>query len=440
MFLLENIFFVPLVVVCVLMMKEDFLHYVWHHKKFDFLNLKTVCNKKISIIDTGVYTQHSGADFFNAQLKIDNIHWAGNVEIHLKSSDWYLHNHHRDTNYDNIILHVVWDYDVDVYRQNNTEIPVLQLKDYVQKDLNRLYMDLTKNKSWIFCEKQIESVDKNLFSHWKEQLFAERLYQKSAIIEQLLQENKNDWEATLFCMLSKNFGLNTNGNSFFEIAKSIPFSIIRKEAFDIENLEALFFGKTNFLDVEFEENYPKNLQHRWNYLQIKYQIKKTFFERLEFFRHRPDNFPTIRLAQLAMLYHSNTNFFDTIINSNSIIELRRFFNTTTSDYWKTHYVLDKESRYKKKSLSKNFVDLLIINTIIPFRFAYNRYFKNNSDVALREIAKSIQPEKNTIIERFRSLGIKSKNAFDSQALLQLKKYYCDHKQCMQCEVGKSIIG
>jgi len=437
---LENIFFVPLVVVYVLMMKEDFLHYVWHYKKFDFLNLKTVCNKKISIIDTGVYTQHSGADFFNAQLKIDNVHWAGNVEIHLKSSDWYVHNHHRDTNYDNVILHVVWDYDVDVYRRNNTEIPVLQLKDYIQKDVNRSYMDLAKNKSWLFCEKQIERVDKNLFSLWKEQLFTERLAQKSTIIEQLLQENKNDWEETLFCMLSKNFGLNTNGNSFFEIAKSIPFSIVRKEAFDIENLEALFFGKANFLDAKFEDNYPKNLQNRWNYLQIKYQIEKTFFERLEFFRHRPDNFPTIRLAQLAMLYHSNTNFFDTIINSNSITELRRFFNTTTSDYWKTHYVLDKESRYKKKLLSKNFVDLLIINTIIPFRFAYNRYFKNNSDVALREIAKSIQPEKNTIIERFKSLGIKSKNAFDSQALLQLKKYYCDHKQCMQCKVGKSIIG
>jgi len=421
-------------------MKEDFLHYVWHHKKFDFLNLKTVCNKKISIIDTGVYRQHSGADFFNAQLKIDNLHWAGNVEIHLKSSDWYLHNHHQDKNYDNVILHVVWDYDVDVYRQNNTEIPVLQLKNYIKKEANDSYMNLAKNKSWIFCEKQIESVDKNLFTLWKNQLFTERLNQKSSIVEQLLKENKNDWEATLFCMLFKNFGLNTNGNSFFEIAKSIPFSIVRKEAFGIENLEALFFGKANFLDTEFEDNYLKNLQSSWNYIKTKYKIEKTFFDRLEFFRHRPDNFPTIRLAQLAMLYHSKPNLFDTIINSNSLYEIYTFFDTTTSEYWKTHYVLDKESPVKKKILSRSFIDLLIINTIIPFRFAYSRYLKKDSNVVLRKIIKAIQPEKNTIVEKFKKIHLKSENAFDTQALLQLKKHYCDYKRCIQCEIGKSIIG
>jgi len=423
-----------------LVMREDFLHYVWRYKKFDFLNLKTVCGKKLSVIDTGVYTQNSGADFFNAQLKIDNLHWAGNVEIHLKSSDWYVHNHHRDTNYDNVILHVVWDYDVDVYRQNNTEIPVLQLKKYVQKDINCSYMDLVKNKSWILCEKQIENVDENLFSLWKDQLFTERLHQKSLLIEKLLQENKNDWEATLFCVLARNFGLNTNGNSFFEIAKSIPFTIVRKESFDIENLESLFLGKANLLNTDFEDTYSKELQNRWNYMQIKYQIEKTFFDRLEFFRHRPDNFPTIRLVQLAALYHSKPNLFEAIVSSNSLSEIYNFFKTSTSEYWKTHYVLDKESPHKTKSLSRAFVDLLIINTIIPFRFAYNQYFKNNSDAVLREISKSIPPEKNIITERFRSLGIKSSNAFDSQALLQLKKHYCDYKRCMQCEVGKSIVG
>jgi len=420
-------------------MREDFLHYVWHYKKFDFLNLRTVCNKKISIIDTGIYTQHSGADFFNAQLKIDDLHWVGNVEIHLKSSDWYLHNHHGDSHYDNVILHVVWDYDLDVYRRNNTEIPVLQLKDYVQEDLKLSYMNLTENKSWILCEKQIKTIDKDLFVQWKNQLFSERLLQKSSIIEQLLHENKNDWEATLFCMLAKNFGLNTNGNSFLEIAKSIPFSVVRKESFEVENLEALFFGKANLLEVKFEENYPKELQSRWNYLQTKYKMERTFFNRLEFFRHRPDNFPTIRLVQLAMLYHSSHNFFGSIINSNSITDLYRFFNTSTSAYWKTHYVLDKESSSKKKNLSHRFVDLLLINTIIPFRFAYNRYLKKNTETVLKDIAIEIQPEKNSIIERFKKIGVESKNTLDTQALLQLQKYYCLHKRCLQCQVGKSLL-
>lgn len=420
-------------------MREDFLHYVWNTKQFDFSNLKTVCQKEISVIDSGKYLQSSGADFFNAQLVIDGMRWAGNVEIHLKSSDWYVHNHHTDSNYDNVILHVVWDYDVDVYRKNNTEIPVLQLKDYIKKDLNDSYMDLAKNKSWIFCENQIHSVDNQLFNDWKNILFTERLLQKSLVIEELLQENQNDWEATLFCMLAKNFGLNTNGNSFFEMAKSIPFPIIRKESSEVENLEALFLGKANLLYKDFEDNYLKDLQNRWNYLRTKHQIQETFFGQPEFFKHRPDNFPTIRLAQLAMLYHKNQYFFDTIINSDSLTEIYKLFDSATSEYWETHYVPDKESPKKKKPLSKSFIDLVVINTIVPFRFAFSRYQKKNSDDVLKKLMFAIKPEKNTIIERFHNLGIKSKNAFDSQALLQLKKQYCERKRCLECKVGKSLL-
>lgn len=421
-------------------MREDFLHYVWNYKQFDFSDLKTVCQKEISIIDSGKYLQSSGADFFNAQLMIDGLRWAGNVEIHLKSSDWYVHNHHTDSNYDNVILHVVWDYDVDVYRKNNTEIPVLQLKDYIKKDVNDSYMDLVKNKSWIFCENQLPFVDKQLFSEWKNILFTERLLQKSLVIEELLKENQNDWEAVLFCMLFKNFGLNTNGNSFFEIAKSIPFPIVRKESFEVENLEALFFGKTNLLDQDFEDNYLKDLQNRWNYLKAKHRIESTFFERLEFFKHRPDNFPTVRLAQIAQLYHKNQYFFDSIIKADSVTEIYNIFDSETSDYWKTHYILDKESPEKRKPLSKNFIDLLIINTIVPFRFAYSRYQRKNSDAVLKDLMFSVKPEKNTIIERFDKLGIKSEKAFDSQALLHLKKQYCDFKRCLECKVGKSLLG
>lgn len=421
------------------MMKEDFLHYVWNYKKFDFSNLKTVCKKPVFVINSGEYLQSSGADFFNAHLKIDGLYWAGNVEIHLKSSDWYLHNHHQDSNYDNVILHVVWDYDVDVYRKNNTEIPVLQLKDYVKKDLNDSYMDLTKNKSWIFCENQIHTLDDKQFNLWKNILFTERLLQKSLTIEELLRKNKNDWEATLFCMLAKNFGLNTNGNSFFEIAQSIPFQLIRKESYEVENLEALFFGKSNLLDNDFEENYPKDLQNRWTYLQAKYSLQKSFFGQLEFFKHRPDNFPTIRLAQLAMLYHKNQYFFDTIIKSNTAEEIYKAFNSATSEYWQTHYTLDKFSPKKQKSLTKSFIDLLIINTIIPFKFAYSRYLNKSSDEILKQLMFSLKPEKNTIIERFDQLGKKSKNAFDTQALLQLKKQYCDRKRCLECKVGQFLL-
>lgn len=421
-------------------MKEDFLHYVWAHKRFDFLNLKTVCNKNISIIDTGSYTQRSGADFFNAQLIFDNLHWAGNVEIHLKSSDWYVHNHHLDKNYDNVILHVVWDYDVDVYRRDHSEIPVLQLRDYIDKDANNLYMDLHQKKSWIYCENQLPTVDKKIINNWKNKLFKERLEQKVSVISALLAENKNDWEATLFCMFSKNFGLNSNGITFLQIARSIPFALIRKEAVELENIEALFFGRAGLLEVDFQENYPKNLKERWDYLRVKYRLEDTFVDRLEFFKHRPDNFPTIRLAQLAMLYHHNLYLFDKIIKADSLEKIYALFKVEVADYWKTHYVFDKESPHKPKSLSKDFIDLLIINTIVPFKFAYTHYKNKQTDTQpLEKLLKAIKPEKNVIIDKYKALGIEVTSAFDTQSLLQLKTKHCDNKKCLDCAIGSSIL-
>ncbi len=421
-------------------MKEDFLHYVWSHKKFDFLNLKTVCNKDISIIDTGSHTQNSGADFFNAQLILDNLHWAGNVEIHLKSSDWYVHNHHLDKNYDNVILHVVWDYDVDIYRRDYSEIPVLQLRDYIDKDANNLYMDLHKKKNWIYCENQLPTVDKKIISNWKNELFKERLEQKVSVISALLAENKNNWEATLFCMFSKNFGLNSNGTTFLQIARSLPFTLIRKEAVELENIEALFFGRAGLLEVDFQENYPKNLKERWDYLRVKYRLEDTFIDRLEFFKHRPDNFPTIRLAQLAMLYHHHSYLFDKIIKTDSLEEIYTLFKVEVATYWKTHYVFEKESSHKHKRLSKDFIDLLIINTIVPLKFAYAHYQNKPADIQLLvKLLKAIKPEKNIIIDKYKTLGVEATTAFDTQSLLQLKKNYCDNKKCLDCAIGTLIL-
>lgn len=421
-------------------MKEDFLHYVWAHKRFNFLNLKTVCNKNISIIDTGSYIQQAGADFFNAQLIFDNLRWAGNVEIHLKSSDWYVHNHHLDKNYDNVILHVVWDYDVDVYRKDHSEIPVLQLRDYIDNDAKDLYMDLNKKKNWIYCENQLPNIDKEVINNWKNTLFEERLHQKLAVITDLLTANKNDWEATLFCMLSKNFGLNSNGATFLQIARSLPFGLVRKEAVALENIEALLLGRAGLLEADFQENYPNNLKERWRYLKVKYDLDLAYIDRLEFFKHRPDNFPTIRLAQLAMLYHHNSYLFDKIIKIDSLEEIYALLKIEVADYWKTHYVFEKESPYKQKGLSRDFIDLLIINTIVPFKFAYAHYKNKQADMQpLIKLLKAIKPEKNVIIDRYKTLGVEASNAFDTQSLLQLKKNYCDNKKCLDCAIGTSIL-
>ena len=223
-------------------MKEDFLHYLWKFKKFDTLNLKTFNGEEITIINVGQYLELAGPDFFNAQITIGNQKWAGNVEIHLKSSDWYVHHHERDEAYENVILHVVWEHDAEIFRKNNTEIPVLELKKYVDKSTVENYQSLMAPKSWIFCEKQIKHVDEFVFKNWQERLFFERLERKSKPIFDLLEQTNQDWEAVLFCLLARNFGLNTNGEIFLKIAQSIPFSVVRKESFEVENLEALIFG------------------------------------------------------------------------------------------------------------------------------------------------------------------------------------------------------
>ena len=420
-------------------MKEDFLHYIWKFKKFALADLKTTNGESISIINSGQYTQLSGPDFFNAQVEIDGQKWAGNVEIHLKSSDWYAHHHEKDDNYDSVILHVVWEHNSEIFRKNNTEIPVLELKNLISPTVLNNYESLMAPKSWIYCEKQIQNIDEFTLKSWQERLFFERLERKSIPIQKLLVETNHDWEAVLFSALAKNFGLNTNGEIFLKIANSIPFHIVRKECFEVENLEALIFGNSGLLDSEKEDVYYKDLQFRFYYLLHKYQIEKPMIEPVQFFKHRPDNFPTIRLSQLANLYHKQQNLFSKIIATKSIDDIYDLFDISVSDYWNNHYQFDKESPKKKKILTKSFIDLLIINTIIPIQFAYSKHLGKEISEDLIEILNNVKPESNAIIDKFNSFGIKSKNAFDTQSLLQLKNEFCNKSRCMDCNIGVELL-
>ena len=420
-------------------MKEDFLHYVWQYKKFTFSNLTTVSGDALTVVNAGQYLQLAGPDFFNAQLVIGKQKWAGNVEIHVKSSDWYLHHHEKDSAYDSVILHVVWEHDTPIFRKDNSEIPVLELKHFVTKDVLLNYQELTSAKTWIYCENQISAVDAFVLQNWQERLFFERLERKSVPIQQLLKETENDWEAVLFYMLAKNFGLNTNGETFLKMAKSIPFSIIRKERFEVENLEALLFGQADLLPLEAEDLYAKNLKSRFDYISQKYQLAKIIIEPVQFFKHRPDNFPTIRLAQLAMLYHKQHHLFSELIEAKNLEQFYSLFTVSVSDYWQTHYQFDKESPKKKKQFSKSFIDLLLINTIVPIQFAYAKSQGKEISEDLLELLRTISPEKNSVIEKFSHFGIPSKNAFETQSLLALKNDYCNQKKCLQCAIGIELL-
>lgn len=420
-------------------MKEDFLHHLWKFRKFRTLELLTSNEEPLTVIHPGQYLQLAGPDFFNAQLIIGSQKWAGNIEIHVKSSDWYLHHHQKDPAYENVILHVVWEHDAEIFRSDNTEIPVLELKNYISPEILENYQSLILPKSWIFCERQVAEIDSFILKNWQERLFVERLEKKSDTISKLLKQTNNDWEAVLFCLIAKNFGLNTNGEIFLQIAQSLSFSIIRKENFEVENIEALLFGKAGLFAVEKQDHYFGNLKSRFDYLSHKYKMEKTILPTVQFFKHRPDNFPTIRLSQLANLYSGRQQLFSELIHSRSVTAIYELLKVTVSPYWQTHYQFDKESPKKSKTLSRSFVDLLLINTIAPIQFAYAKSLGLEVSEQTIELLRQVAAESNTIVDKFNNFGIQAENAFDTQSLLHLKSEYCDRGKCLDCAVGITLL-
>ncbi len=420
-------------------MQEEFLHHIWQFQRLDTCSLRTTQGDELQVVKPGSYLKSSGPDFFNAQLIIGDQKWAGNIEVHSKSSDWYLHNHQEDDNYNNVILHVVWENDVDVFRKDNSIIPVLELSQFISKELLFKYSKLKQQKSWISCENDIQNISEFVLKNWQERLYFERLEKKSEGIQQMLEFAKNDWEAVFFCFLAKNFGLNINDDVFFQMAKSIPFEIIRKEGFNSENLEALFYGSLNMLTSNHEDTYCKDLYSHWEYIKQKYNLEIAIHRQVEFFKLRPDNFPTIRLAQLARLYSLHQNLFSKVIEASTIDELYGLFAISVNNYWEYHYQFDKLSPKKKKTFSKSFIDLLIINTIVPFKFLYDRTLGKDTFEDCIKIIQEIKPEKNVVIEKFKAVGVKSENAFQTQSLLHLKKVYCDLGKCLKCSIGIELL-
>ncbi len=421
-------------------MQEDFLHYIWKYKKLDLANLMTTNSEVVEIMHVGQHNQNAGPDFFNAQIRIDSQLWAGNVEIHVKSSDWFVHNHEKDSAYDNVILHVVWEHDTEVFRKDNTPIPCLELQRFVSESVLNQYQKLFASKhKWINCENDLPTVDDFSIQNWLERLFFERLEQKSRIIEDQLKKSTNNWEAVLFKMLFKNFGLKVNGEAFLSIANSIDFSIVRKLQNNITALEALFFGQAGFLEEDVQEPYFIQLKKEYQYLKHKFDLRIDGVFPVQFFRLRPPNFPTIRLSQLAKLYHLHQNLFSKVMEAKTINSFYAFFYVNATEFWQTHYTFSKESPKSKKHLTKSFIDLLLINTVIPIKFSYLKYQGKMDEDEILNLIQSISSEQNSIIDKFNSIKPISTSAMHSQALLHLKNNYCDKNYCLQCAIGNTIL-
>lgn len=421
-------------------MKENLLHFIWKLQLFSSKKLFTTENEKIYVISPGVENFNAGPDFTNSKIEINAQLWVGNVEIHVKSSDWYVHNHQFDQNYNAVILHVVWEHDIEIYRNSNQKIATLELKHFISPKILENYLQLFhQTKTWIPCEKNIEIVPDFALKHWYERLYFERLECKSEIIKQQLTRTKNDWEAVFFVLLAKNFGLKVNGESFLNIATSFDFSLVRKLSGNLTQLEALFFGQAGLLAEENDFIYFKNLKLEFEYLQTKFKITPFEKSQVQFFRLRPNNFPTIRLSQLAVLYFKHQNLFSKIIEVERLEDFYDIFNVSTSKFWETHFTFNRESRKSTKKITKSFIDLLLLNTIIPIKFMYFKSIGKNDFSAILSLVEHINPEKNTIISMFNNLTIKSENAFETQALLQLKSNYCNKQLCLKCEIGTFIL-
>lgn len=421
-------------------MKENFLHYVWQYKLFNTLNLKLTSGETLQILHSGLSNKNSGPDFLNAKAIIDEILWYGHVEIHVKSSDWYQHKHEEDKNYDAVILHVVYEHDVDIYMKGNKQIPTLELKEFIDNSIVEKYASIFQQQTnWISCEKEIHTVNSFIRNSFFERLYIERLENKSKFILTVLENTNYDFEAVLFQLLVKNFGLKVNGDSFLKLATSFDFSLVRKIGANEFQLSALLFGQAGFLNEIEESEYQNKLKKEYEYLKHKYQLSSLDKNEFQFFRMRPNNFPTIRLAQIATLYSSYRSLFSKLIHLENIHGFYELISTGVNEFWEEHYTFMKTSKKNKKRLTKSFIDLLLINTILPLKFVYLKHRDEFDEAPFFKLLENIQPEKNTIIQKFESLKISSKNALESQALLQLKTNYCNEKKCLSCRIGNSIL-
>ena len=419
-------------------MKEEFLHYIWKYKLYETSNLLTQHQEKVEILNPGIHNFDSGPDFFNAKIKIGETVWAGNVEVHLKSSDWYHHKHDINKAYDNVILQVVNKHDKEVQRTNGQNIPSLELKFDERLLFN--YEDLIKKKDEITCSNYINEIDSFTIQTSIEKLTIERLEQKANQIKELLTQCENSWETAFYYKLANNFGFKLNAAPFELLAKSLTITYLAKHKDNLFQIEALLFGQAGFLNENDGDDYFVELRNEYNYLKKKFKLKPIEKHLWKFLRSRPGNFPTIRITQFAQLIFKSSSLFSKVIETNKIQDFYNLFEVLPSEYWINHYVFNKESVDKKKTLGKSAIDIIMINTIIPFLFVYGKLkgIVEIQDRAL-ELLENIKPESNNIIKKWINLGIKPINAFDTQGLIQLKNNYCNQKKCLNCQIGNIII-
>ena len=418
-------------------MNEELLQYLWNFKKFRTFDFVSIDGRKIEIIDFGEWNKNSGPDFLLAKIKIDGIVFVGNIEIHTKASDWFFHNHSGNPEFGNLILHAVYVNDCEIPELDNQQVATVELRDYFDEGLLQKYQLLYQEHTFIACE-DLFDVDKiPLF--FEEEVLLKKLDEKAEGFELSLKRNHNNYEAVLFQNLAYTFGLKVNAEIFLQLAEHLDFSVIQKVRQNLLQLEALFFGICGFLDSPSDEM-MQTWKREFDFLKVKFNLSDLRIHP-KFSKLRPPNFPTIRLSQLANLYHSQPNLFSKLIEAKGIDDVYKIFeDVKASEYWDNHFNFGKISAVdSKKLLSRDFIDLIIINTILPLNYFYHK--NHNSEIVddIFDFYKQMKPEKNAVLDDWKKLGIKFQNALQTQAFLYQYKAFCNQKKCLNCSIGYKLL-
>jgi hypothetical protein len=416
-------------------MTEKLLQFIWQFQYFNRTNLQTTDGETTTIIFPGKLNTNQGPDFLDAKIKIGSTLLAGSVELHLKTSDWNRHRHSQDANYNNVILHVVLQHD-NVFQN---AMPVLDLGGRIPSLLLDRYTLLMNEAAFIPCATTLAQTRALTWFSWKERLVAERLTRKAKAVFQQLERTGNHWEETFWRLLARNFGIKVNAEAFEELAQTVPINILAKLRSSIHQLEALLLGQANLLNDEPKDEYTALLQREYRFLKTKWALTP-IKSPIHFLRMRPGNFPTVRLAQLAMLVHTSSHLFSKVLEEGDLGNVKKGFQVTANDYWHYHYRPGQPSAYKPKNLGSSMADNIIINTLVPTLFAYGLHYSQepHKEKAIRWL-QELAAESNAVTDNFVQLSVSNRSAYDSQALLELKHAYCDERRCLQCAVGNTLL-
>jgi len=420
-------------------MTEEFLHYIWQYRLYS-PGLVLQSGERVEVLHPGMHNKDSGPDFFNARIRIGQTLWAGNIEIHIQSSDWKRHNHQLDISYDNIILHVVWHDDTPVFRSNGSSIPTLELDGLYNENSWKNYLHFMASRQWIPCKTMISRVDPFIRNIWFDRVLVERLERKAMQVEHILSLTNNDWAQTFYRLLARNMGFKLNNQAFEMLAQSLPYQFLAKHADDLFQIEAMVFGQAGLLGGSFTEEYPQKLKKEYEFLKLKFGLNPIDTHLWRFMRLHPGNFPTLRLAQFASIIHHSVSIISELFNSNDVRTYRSLFGAEASEYWITHYTFDKPSASKRKTLGMSSIDLLIINLVAPVLLVYGRR-RYDSGITEKpiDLLMQLKGEDNSVIHRWAELGMDVSNAANTQALLELKSNYCDAKKCLDCRIGNELL-